>query len=36
MYGAGGMLLLVLVIFGIRRMSRNFTVVKKPQAASAD
>jgi hypothetical protein len=35
MFGAGGMLLLVLVIFGIRRMSRSFTVVKKSQAASA-
>jgi hypothetical protein len=32
--GAGGMLLLVLVVWLIRRIARNFTVVKK-QAASA-
>jgi hypothetical protein len=36
MYGAGGMLLMVIVILGIRRMSRNFAVVKKSQAASAN
>lgn len=34
-YGAGGMLLLVIVIAGIRRMFHSFTVVKKSQAASA-
>lgn len=33
--GAGGMLLLFVAIFVIRRLSRNFTVVKKSQAASA-
>lgn len=35
LYGAGGMLLLVLVILVVRKMSRSFTVVKKSQAASA-
>ncbi|MFL6312243.1 MAG: hypothetical protein ACJ71W_09060 [Terriglobales bacterium] len=33
--GAGGMLVLVLVILVIRRLSRNFTVVKKSHVASA-
>jgi hypothetical protein len=36
MFGAGGMLLLVLVILGLRRISRSFTVVKKSQVASAN
>ena len=33
--GAGATLLLFVLIFGVRRLTRNFTVTKKSQAASA-
>lgn len=33
--GAGGMLLLVGVVFGIRKITQGFTVTKKPQSKAA-
>jgi hypothetical protein len=33
--GAGGLVVLILVILGVRRLSRNFTITKKSQSASA-
>jgi len=33
--GAGGLLVLIIVIFGVRRLSQNFTITKKSQSASA-
>lgn len=33
--GAGGLLILILMIFGVRRLSHNFTITKKSQSASA-
>jgi len=34
-FGAGGMLLLVGIVFGIRKMTQGFTVTKKEQAKAA-
>ncbi len=34
-YSGGGILLLISLIFGIRKLTRNFTVTKKAQSASA-
>lgn len=34
-FGAGGVLVLIALIFGIRKLSQNFSVTKKPQAKAA-